>query len=107
MKLEFEKTYEGDAVFYWYDITEYMKQIFGDILSKALICIGQGYNDDSEMEIWRLENKLECNVREVQRKLTDTLSYYFDYSQDIKLYFNNGNVVNLGSPDGFSVEKGV
>ena len=105
MNFDFEKTYEGDAVFYWWDITDYMKKLFGDVLSKALICLGHGYNDDSEEEIWRLESKLECEAKSLNGKLIGTFSYFFDYSQEIKLYFTNGKVVLIGSGDGFSIDK--
>lgn len=105
MEFEFEKTYDGDAVFYWYDITEYMGKLFGDVLSKALICVGYGYKDDSEEEIWRLEHKLNCEVKSIKGKLIGTFSYFFDYSQDIKLYFTNGKVVSISSGEGFHIEK--
>ena len=104
MKFNFEKTYDGDAVFYWYDITSYLKRTFGDILSKAFVCLGQGYNDDSEEDIWRLENKLECRVAEIERKMCESESFYFDYLQDVKLYFNNGKVVNIDSMEGFTIK---
>ena len=28
MRTKFEKTVDGDAVFYWYDITKYIQSIF-------------------------------------------------------------------------------
>lgn len=104
MNVDFYKTYEGDAVFYWYDITHHMQRAFGeDIIEKARICLGQGYNDDSEMEIWRLSNKLECEAREIERKMDNTYSFYFDYSQDICIWFKNGKILKFSSSEGFNI----
>ena len=104
MSYNFYKTYEGDAVFYWYDITQYIKRIFGeDIVEKARVCLGQGYNDDSEDEIWKLENKLEYEVRNIKKKMANTWSFHFDYNQDVCIWFNNGNILNFSSGEGFDI----
>ena len=74
MSYDFYKTYEGDAVFYWYDITSHIQRIFGeDIVEKARVCLGHGYKDDSEDEIERLYCKLECSVRDIELKMNKSL----------------------------------
>ena len=72
MRTKFEKTVDGDAVFYWYDITQYIQSIIGEVVSKALVCVGHIYRDDSEYEIERAENIFESTVREINRKLENS-----------------------------------
>ena len=67
------------------------------------MCLGHGHNDDSEDEIWRLENKLECEVREMERKLNGTWSFSFGYNQDVRIWFKNGNILNFSSGEGFDI----
>ena len=105
MNYNFYKTYEGDAVFYWYDITSHIQRVFGeDIVEKACVCLGQGYNDDSEDEIERLESKLECEVKEMERKLNGTYSFFFDYNQDVCICFKNGKILNFSSGEGYVIK---
>ena len=104
MNYNFYKTYEGDAVFYWYDITSHIQRVFGeDIVEKARVCLGHGYKDDSEDEIWRLESKLECEVKEMERKLNGPWSFFFDYNQDVRIWFKNGKILNFSSGEGFDI----
>lgn len=104
MNVKFYTEEKGDAIFYWYDITNHIQRVFGeDIIEKARVCLGHGYNDDSEDEIWRLENKLECEVREMERKLNGTWSFSFGYNQDVRIWFKNGNILNFSSGEGFDI----
>ena len=104
MSVKFYKTSEGDAVFYWYDITSHIQRVFGeDIVEKARVCLGQGYNDDSEDDIRRLENRLDCEVREMERKLNNTWSFFFDYNQDVCIWFKNGRILKFSSGEGFDI----
>ncbi len=104
MSIKFYTEENGDAVLYWYDISSHIKRVFGeDIVEKARICLGLGYKDDSEIEIMRLKNKLEYEVSKVERKLSDTWNFNFEYDQDIRIWFKNGRILNFSSPDGFSI----
>ena len=105
MSHDFYKTCEGDAVFYWYDITSHIQRVFGeDIVEKARVCLGRGYNDDSEDEIERLYSKLECEVKEMERKLNGTWSFFFGYNQDVRIWFKNGKILNFSSGEGFDID---
>lgn len=105
MSYDFYKTYEGDAVFYWYDITQHIQRVFGeDIVEKAYICLGHGYNDDSEDEIERLYCKLECSVRDIELKMKNKMCFYFDYSQDVKVFLKNKKTIFFTSSDGCCLE---
>ena len=104
MSVKFYTDEKGDAVFYWYDITSHIQRVFGeDIVEKARVCLGHGYKDDSEDEIWRLESKLECEVKEMERKLNGTWSFFFDYNQDVCIWFKNGKVLKFSSGEGFDI----
>lgn len=104
MSYDFYKTYEGDAVFYWYDITSHIQRVFGeDIVEKACVCLGHGYKDDSEDEIERLYCKLDCEVREMERKLNGTYSFFFGYNQDVCIWLKNGKVLKFSSGEGFDI----
>ena len=104
MSVKFYTDEKGDAIFYWYDITSHIQRVFGeDIVEKARVCLGHGYNDDSEDEIWRLENRLECEVKEIERKLNGTWSFSFSYNQDVRIWFKNGNILNFSSGEGFDI----
>lgn len=104
MNVKFYTEEKGDAIFYWYDITNHIQRVFGEgIVEKARVCLGHGYNDDSEDEIWRLENRLECEVKEIERKLNGTWSFSFGYNQDVRIWFKNGNILNFSSGEGFDI----
>lgn len=105
MRTEFEKTVDGDAVFYWYDITQHIQNIIGEVVSKAFVCVGHIYRDDSEYEIERAENIFESTVCEINRKLQDNSELFFDYYQDVRLIFVNGKTLYISSLEGFSFEK--
>ena len=107
MRTKFEKTVDGDAVFYWYDITKYIQSIIGEVVSKALVCVGHIYRDDSEYEIERAENIFESTVCEINRKLENSSELFFDYCQDVRLIFVNGKTLYISSSEGFSFEKVV
>ena len=104
MSHDFYKTCEGDAVFYWYDITSHIQRVFGeDIVEKARVCLGRGYNDDSEDEIERLYSKLECEVKEMERKLSLNMLFQQQLlkmqENRLKAYIHEKSVLNFHLAD--------
>lgn len=102
---KFETSINGDAIVYWYNVTQHIQKFFGDVIEKACIVVGQVYNDDSEDEIERMKNIFELNAKEIEKRFVNNKNLFIHLPYDLKLTLSNHKVLVISSIDGFEIEN--
>ena len=98
-KNEFKVYDETDKKCYFYDITDYMKYIIGDFVSKADNFMGYTFNEDTDFEQKQDFNKFKEIAIKIDTDFDKTKRIPIEDNTIIRVTFNNKKRIEISAMD--------